>query len=183
MTPERFIENNVVRNRAQLGYCDSVVICRSRVGRGFGVVDVVLLPLHGFHRLVLVEAKQGTAADATSKVVGQLLIYYAGALRLGTKGLRLMHGFASECARFARSARPKSLKMLSGGVSPPEAAWKELQKGRKLRPEQIALCVALDGEPSTALKSALEALAQHHKLNIKVVSVLGRNRLQVWRAV
>jgi adenylyl- and sulfurtransferase ThiI len=94
-----------------------------------------------------------------------------------------MRGFASEYARFARSATPKSLKMLSGGISPPEAAWRELQKGRKVRPEQIALFVALDGEPSTALKSALKALAQHHKLNIRVVSVLGRNRLQVWPAV
>jgi hypothetical protein len=94
-----------------------------------------------------------------------------------------MRSFGSECARFARSATPKSLKMLSGGIGPPEAARSELQKGRKLRPEQIALFVALDGEPSAALKSALEALAQHHKLNIRVVSVLGRNRLQVWRAV
>jgi hypothetical protein len=63
MTPERFIENNVAKNRAQLGYGDSVVICRSRLGRGFGVVDVALLPLRGSHRLVLVEAKQGTAQD------------------------------------------------------------------------------------------------------------------------
>jgi hypothetical protein len=180
MAPERCLENNGVRNRGPLGDGDSVVICRSRLGRE---VDVAILPIHGSPRLVLVEAKQGTAADATSKVVGQLLMYDAGALRLGTRGWRLIHCCARECAGLARSAPPKSLTMWSGGMRPPETAWRELHKGRKLRPEQMALCVALDGGPPTALPSTLEALAQHHKLDSRVVSVLGRNRLQVWRAV
>jgi hypothetical protein len=70
---------------------------------------------------------------------------------------------------------------LSGGISPPDEAWRELKKGRKLKPSQIRLFVGLDDEPSTGLKGALTQLATHHDLRIEVVSVLGRDRLSIWR--
>jgi len=82
----RYIEDKVIRNRAQPGYGDSVFIRRYRMGRGYGVVDVALLPLKGPHRLVLIEAKQSVTQDVTSKVIGQLLMYYAGALCVGARG-------------------------------------------------------------------------------------------------
>jgi hypothetical protein len=179
-TPESFIENNVIRNRHLLGYRDSVFIRRCRMGRGFGVADVALLPLRGRQRLVVIEAKQGGAQDATSKVVGQLLMYYAGALCFGARGIRHLRHFATEKPRHARSTNPKSLKMLSGGLSRDDA-WTELQKGHKVQPHQVDLYVALDSLPSPGLTSALEALAAHHELPVGVVSVLGRDRLEIWR--
>lgn len=181
MRSERFIENNIIRNRHQLGYPDSVFIRRSRIGRGFGIVDVALFPLRGRHRIVLIEVKQGTAQDATSKVVGQLLMYYAGALELGLRGIRHMREFAVMHPRKARGVSQKSLKTLSGGISPPDEAWRELRKGRKLKPSQIRLLVGLDDEPSAGLKGALTRLARHHDLRIDVVSVLARNQLTIWR--
>ena len=64
------IEINVVRNRGQLGYRDSVYIRRCRAGRGHGIVDVMLLPLRGPHKVVLIEAKRFFSADAAAKVIG-----------------------------------------------------------------------------------------------------------------
>lgn len=179
MSSERFIENNVIRNRAQFGYSDSVYIRRCRVGQSFGIVDVAIMPLRGPHRLVLIEAKQGESQDSNAKVIGQLLLYYAGALRLGARGIRLLRQFATAHPHSARSTKPKSLKMLSGGFSPPENAWKELQKGRKLQPHQIGLFIALDNEPSDSLKSTLSVLEAKHDLKIGVISVLGRDNLEI----
>ncbi len=71
MQRETFIENNIIRNRERmLGIRDAVFIRRSRVGRGFGIADVVFLPARGPHKLVIVEAKQGTSVDSKIKVVG-----------------------------------------------------------------------------------------------------------------
>jgi hypothetical protein len=181
MRGERFIENNVIRNRHQLGYADSVFIRRLRVGPGFGIVDVALFPLRGPHRLVFIEVKQGTAQDATSKVVGQLLMYYAGALRLGFRGVRRMRDYAVQHSRRARSVSFKSLKMLSGGMSPPAEAWRELTKGRHLTPCQIGLAIGLNDHPSEALQANLRNLAVNHDLRIAVVSVLGRDHLEIWK--
>ena len=44
MASERYIENNLIRNRGQLGYSDSLYIRRCRIGLGFGAADLVLLP-------------------------------------------------------------------------------------------------------------------------------------------
>ena len=75
------------------------------------------------------------------------------------------------------------LKALTGGISPGEAAWEAMQKGRKLKSGQIKMYVALDAEPGEGLKSALTALAAEHDLSIGVISVLGRDRLEVWEPV
>jgi len=131
---ESVIENNIIRNRDQLGYADALCIRRVRMGRGFGEVDLMLLPRRGPHRLVLVEAKLGKSPDARAKVIGQLLWYYAGALALGTQGLNLLRQFASSTPLVARSATRKGLKTLTGGISPPDLAWQELKKGRKRLP-------------------------------------------------
>jgi hypothetical protein len=177
---ERFIENNVIRNRGQLGYADSVYIRRCRAGRGFGIVDIMLIPLRGPHRLVLIEAKQSLSVDAPSKVVGQLLLYYAGVLQFGLRGVRHLRNFATAHIHSARSTRPKMLKSLTGGVTPADEAWREMRKGRRLKPSQIGLYVALDAEPSPGLISALSVLATHHGLRVGVISVLGRDKIDVW---
>ena len=44
MATERFIENNVIRNRERLGLADAPFIRRCRAGRGYGMVDLLFLP-------------------------------------------------------------------------------------------------------------------------------------------
>jgi len=178
---EASIENSVIRNRgAVLRVPDSLYIRRCGIGPGFGVADLVILPQRGKHKIVIVEAKQTTSPDAKIKVVGQLLMYYAGALELGLRGVKLLRRYAVERHAQARSRQRTSLKALSGGVAPPRAAWAELRKGRRLRPDNIRLIAALDSEPGSALQHALSALAEHHRLDVGVVSVMGRNDVRLW---
>ena len=182
MGRERFIENNVIRNRESIfGAGDVPFIRRSRIGLGFGVADLVLLPTNGNYRMIIVEAKQGSSGDAKSKVIGQLLMYYAGALRLGYTGLRQMRSYAAENVRSARSLRPVSLSMLNGGVGSRTEAWRSLCRGRRLLPKRIALYAAFDAEPESSLKSALGELSTHHGLSIGVISVLGADDISIWR--
>ena len=180
MAQERFIENRVIRNRDKLGYADSTFIRRCRVGRNFGIVDIVLFPVTGRHKIVVIEAKQVTSADSASKVIGQLLMYYTGFLHHGMRGLRLMRQFAASHPDSARSNRNKLLKTLSGGISPPDDAWLELQKGRKIRPEQIGLYIALDQEPSISLKSSLSVLSKGHNLEIRIIIALPKDKVKIW---
>lgn len=180
MPTERFIENNVRRNRAALGYRDALSIRRCRMGAGFGVADLVILPERGPHRLVIIEAKQIVSQEAAGRVIGQLLLYYTGARQLGARGLRHMKHFAACNNRSASSLNATSLKMLSGGIAPRDVAWAELQKGRKLRADQIRLLIALDGEPRGSLKTMIELLHVEHGIDMGVVSVLKRDCLEVW---
>jgi len=69
--------------------------------------------------------------------------------------------------------------MLSGGLSPPATAWAELRKGRRIKAHQIALFIAMDGEPLRALVSALEALAVHYGLDVGIISVVKRNQISI----
>ena len=107
--------------------------------------------------------------------------YYAGSLQLGQRGLRNLRQFATVKAANARSTKPKLLKTLTGGISPPESAWKEMRMGRKIMPKQIAMYIALDAEPSPGLMSTLTVLKSEHELSIGVVSVLARDHMQVWK--
>jgi hypothetical protein len=181
MPGEASIEHSVIRNRESvLGIRDSLYIRRCRMGPGFGVADLVILPQRGKHKLIIVEAKQASSADAKIKVLGQLLMYYAGALQFGLSGVRLLQQYAVKRHAHARSHHKSSLKAISGGVTPPEAAWARLQKGRRLRPDNIRLIAALDSEPGSTLKHAIAALGEHHGLAVDVVSVMGRDDLHLW---
>lgn len=112
---ETFVENNVIRNReAALGIRDALLVRRSRIWPGHGVADPVFLPQRGRHRLVIVEAKQASSPDAKIKVIGQLLMYDAGVLNLGSRWLRLMRRYAVDHPRAVRSRRPTPGKALSG---------------------------------------------------------------------
>lgn len=67
MPSERYIENNIIRNRHQIGYEDSTFIRRCRVGRGYGIADLLIFPNKGATKVAIIEAKMGTAPDATEK--------------------------------------------------------------------------------------------------------------------
>jgi len=83
---ETEIEDGIIRSAAELGFPGALAIRNVRVHTAAGRVDVMLLPKKGAVRLVLVEAKLRNSRDSASKVIGQLLMYYGGALRLGSKG-------------------------------------------------------------------------------------------------
>ncbi len=176
------MESRVIRNRASvLGLGDSLYIRRCRMGPDHGVADLVILPQNGRHKLVIVEAKRVSSVDAKIKVVGQLLMYYAGALEFGLQGVRLLQRYAVEHQAYAQSQHRSSLKAISGGLEPAEAAWAALQKGRRLRPDNIRLVAALDSDPGIVLKQALIALGEHHGLEVGVISIAGKNNLRLWR--
>jgi hypothetical protein len=170
---ETAIEDAVMTHPDALGFPGALSIRNCRVSLPTGRVDVVLLPRTGSVRLVLVEAKAAVAQDAASKVVGQLLMYYAGALMLGSEGVRALQEFAVKYPEQAQSTSWISPKMLSGGVSPPPKAFEALYQGRRLTPKEVHLFVALDGEAHRALEPTLLALREHHGLHIGFVLVRG----------
>ena len=168
---ETVIEDAVINNADQLGFPDSLAIRNCRLAMPTGRVDVVLLPPSGPVKLVLVEAKVSSASDAASKVVGQLLMYYGGALNLGTRGLTLMRKFADQHRERALAITPITPKMLTGGVSPPDRAFGVLHQGERLTPKQIRLFIALDGDSHRGLGPTLGPLQRHHGLDIGLVIV------------
>ncbi len=156
-----------------LGFPDALVIRNCRIALPSGAVDVVLLPKSGPIKLVLVEAKVSSAADAGSKVIGQLLMYYAGALMLGAEGLQRLKTFAEKSPDVARqTARISPKKLTDGMYSSPEDAWEALYQGKKLEPEEIRLFIALNGKPHRALEPTLAALKQHHRIAIELIFVM-----------
>ena len=173
MNRETAIENAIMGAPKKIGFADAVVIRNVRVHLAAGRVDLMLLPKPGRIKLVLVEAKATGATDAASKVIGQLLMYYAGALKLGTKGLALMRRFAEAHPDRACSTSTTSPKAMTGGVTPPSEAWQRLEAGRRLRPSEIALFIAVDSKPRASLTDALNALRKHHRLPIGIIRVDG----------
>jgi len=170
---EAAIEDAVIAAPAALGFPGARIIRRCRVAEPCGSVDLILLPPEGPTRLVLVEAKASSAPDAAVKVIGQLLMYYAGALMLGSDGLDFLQRYAESDAERAGSTTKISPKALTGGLSPGRAAWDAMYGGTPMTPEQIQLFVALDGEPHRAFVPTLRALSRHHGLAIGYCVVKG----------
>jgi hypothetical protein len=180
---ERVIEDAIMRRPDQLGYPGALCIRNWRVALTCGRVDVGLLPIKGPKKLVLVEAKSARAPDAQSKVVGQLLMYYAGALTLGSKGLACLRTFAGNEELAPRNHSKKSLIKLGGlcptdiaqakleGRRPTDLAWEKMSSGKPLLPHQLSLFIALDDEPHKFLREILDALQRHHGLSIGLVIV------------
>jgi hypothetical protein len=161
---EAVIEEAIMASPEKLGFPGALPIRRCRVAERCGTVDLMLLPRSGPVRLVLVEAKATRAPDAASKVVGQLLMYYAGALMLGARGLQMLESLAVRHADYARSLNRVTPKRLTGGLSPPTRAWQELYTGTKLRPDELRLFVAFDGQPHEAFAATLATLWEHHRV-------------------
>jgi hypothetical protein len=191
---ERVIEDAIMRSPDELGYPGARCIRNWRVALTCGRVDVGLLPIKGPKKLVLIEAKSARAPDAQSKVVGQLLMYYAGALTLGSQGLACLRAFADKkCARCSQGlacrspradkqcARDTSKKALIrlAGLGPTETAWKKLSGGKLLLPRQLSLYIALDDKPHEFLREMLGALRRDHDLSIGLIIVRNRRVVDV----
>ncbi|MEX2118461.1 MAG: hypothetical protein WD847_02530 [Pirellulales bacterium] len=166
---ETAIEDAVMAHPERLGYPGAAAIRNCRVAMVAGRVDVLLLPAKSRVKVVLVETKVATAPDAASKVIGQLLMYYAGALCLGSVGIRYLREFACREPERARCTSWVSPKSITCGVSPPGDAWKLLSQGTLLKPYQVRLFIALEGVAHRALVPTLQILRKHHGLAIGVI--------------
>jgi hypothetical protein len=167
---ERAIEDAIIAHPEVLGFPGARAIRNVRVAQNCGRVDLMFLPEAGPTRLVLVEAKVTGAPDAASKVVGQLLMYYGGALTIGARGLECLKAFATSPEK-ALGPTTKSVKQLTCGISPPAVAWEAMSQGEKLNPGEISLFVALNAHPHGALPVALRALREHHGLSVGLIIV------------
>jgi hypothetical protein len=173
--PEQQIEDRIINNLAQLGYAGAPWIRRAKICRGgFGTVDLLILPTNGKHRLVLTEVKQENNGDAAGKV-GQLLLYYVGALGFGRDGLLLMQQFAQSPR--AHDPTPKSLQMLSGGYRKGDD-WKALQAGDKIDPTEVGLIVGLAREPHESLLRLRDWLKRHSSVDIRIVVAPADGRIE-----
>lgn len=169
--PEYKIEEMVINNYHSLGYKSIYPpIRRMLLYRHAGLVDLVFLPKNHQHKLVLVEAKHFTNAEAGEKVIGQLLKYYSFALRVGENGLRLMREFSEANTKIACSPKKITPQQICGGVVR-ELAMPQMELGRKIKPQEIGLYVAVDGEVERSLLEIINVMRTHHKLNIGVIQV------------
>ena len=175
MGRETAIENAIITHPEKLGFPGALAIRNCRIAKQAGRADVVLLPENGPVKIVLVEAKVSTASDAASKVIGQILMYYAGLLMLGSVGLRHLRDFARAEPIKAKSTSWVSPKSLTGGISPPDSAWEVLYSGDRLMPHEIKLFVALDGDAHRALKPTVDALRIFHGINIGIAVTRGKS--------
>lgn len=172
---ETAIEDAIIARPDLLGFSGANAIRNIRFADESGAVDVVLLPQEGSTRLVLIETKVATAADANGKVVGQLLMYYGGALMMGLDGVEQLRQFASNFQNDAHSIERKSpqkvLLKVSGKLYPNPIAMDRLTKGTRLTPKEIALFIAVDNQPHHTLQPLLQMLQKFHKIRIGLIVV------------
>lgn len=144
---------------------------------GSGFLDVMLLPDHSQIKVVLVEVKVSKAKDATDKVVGQLLKYYASALNLGSDAIDRYQAYANDNPvgpSTEQAGRKKAtLNKIYDGLTLREIQ-PLLSLGARLRPEQVQLFIALDDDPSPILQDTLEVLSDVHRLPIGLLKVVGQ---------
>ena len=115
-----------------------------------GRVDVMLLPVGGRRKVVLVEAKHFGAVDAADKVVGQILKYYAWAMKLGAQGIELLRRYAGQHPEAARGIVATTPSKLCDGATTDEA-WRKLKAGTRVQPEDVSLVIGVDGDVGPTL--------------------------------
>lgn len=171
---ETAIEDAIIAHPDKLEFPEALAIRNFRLADTSGAVDVVLLPPpDSSFKLVLVEAKAASAQDAGSKVVGQLLMYYAGALKLGLDGICALEKFARASPSVAHSIPRISPQKVMGGLGSNAQCFEALKMGDRLTPKDIALFIALDNEPRHTLVPTLNILRGLHGLHIGLVLVRG----------
>jgi hypothetical protein len=116
-----------------------------------------------------------TAPDANGKVVGQLLMYYGGALTMGLDGvkqlLQFSKNFQSEAHSIGRKSPQKILLRVSGKKYKNPDAMKLLTNGTPLTPKEIVLFIAVDNKPHHTLQPLLQKLRKLHKIRIGLIVV------------
>lgn len=172
---ETHIEDAIIDHPGRLGFPRATAIRNYRIANEeSGAVDLILFPKRGPFRVVLVEAKVATAADAGSKVVGQLLMYYGGALTLGLDGIDILRKFAEDPSlahTIPRTSPQKVVREVLKERCTNNQAFKKLQKGHRLIPKDVALFVALNNDPHHVLPPLIRMLRKSHRLDISLVLV------------
>lgn len=170
---ERVIEQAILDPRARQIFPRADAIRNCPLYQRHGRVDVLLLPKMG-PKLVLIEAITSDSPDVASKVIGQLMMYYSAALQLGEKGLASLRTCAREYSERIKSINKRAgIQYLESTMTTAET-WHKLSRGRKLRPEEIRLYVATDGEPDGAVEATLLALRKHHGIQIGLIQVVNQ---------
>ena len=168
-TTESEIHEALIARANEIGYPDVATIRHAVFQPGAGAVDVAMFPTEGVHRLVLIEVTMAADRDSSDKVVGQLMKYYSHALLLSIEGLERYREFALNDPAAARGkTRTNPTKVLG---KPNDEAWCELKHGRRLRPKEIALFVAFNGDVSPVLRQIITVLHLHHNLRIGAIRV------------
>jgi hypothetical protein len=140
---ETVIEDDIIAHPDKLGFPGALAIRNFRIADTSGAIDVVLLPQTGSPlKLVLAEAKAASAHDAGSKVIGQLLMYYQGALELGSDGICALRKFALASPSVAHSLPRISPQKVMGGLRSNAECFKALSMGSRLTPRDVALFIA-----------------------------------------
>lgn len=175
MFRETAIEDAIIARPDVLGFPGANAIRNIRLPFESGAVDLVLLPKDSSIRLALVEAKVSKVVDAGSKVIGQLLMYYAGGLRIGSDGIDILQQFSknfqSEAHSIERKSPQKVLLKVTGKKYPNQDAMKLLTRGSSLTSKEIALFIAIDDEPHHTLLPTLRVLQELHDINICLIVV------------
>lgn len=129
---------------------------------------------------MIVEAKRVDNPESSDRVIGQLLKYYARALRIGEQGLAGLRRYAQRLADGEPRESPLiSTRMIFGASSQAEA-HRMLEAGRPLRPRNIKLVVALDefrDKHAMRLGLIVRVLSTHHRLPIELLEV-GEGRIK-----
>jgi len=164
-----------------VGYPGAATLNHVQIGNQSGYVDLILLPVRGPKKLVLIEAKSTRDRRSSADVIGQLLKYYSHALDLAEEGLRALRkaALASENKRVSRllSIRHvmKATSLLEAGAL--------AGAGQRIQPDAIQLLVALDqnaGKLEPRLVKTAAVLSEGHQVPIGVVIVVDDNHV-VWR--
>lgn len=174
--PEHDIWRRIAAHPEDIGYPNALALDQVQLGRHGGYIDLVLFPdpVASPKKLVLVEAKNVKNSDSSDKVVGQLLKYYARALRIGAEGLEGLRRFAKqEAGGSRRDGAVRSMRKVFNAHSQLEA-HKLLEQGTPLTPGDVALVVALDSyqdKQARRLGLIVLTLQKHHHLPIALFEV------------
>jgi hypothetical protein len=181
---EEAIWRPIGRNPEALGFPGATALNHISLGDQGGYVDLALCP-RSSPSIVLIEAKRSGNPGSAADVVGQLLKYYTHALALGSEGIDVLRKQAVRWGCDDRPSRLLSLKWLFDAPSLEEAQVRA-SAGKALRPQDVALVVAVDAvapkfEPR--LFRAVEALEKHHGLciGVAVVHASGPRWHREWR--
>jgi hypothetical protein len=169
---------DAIRSQKQpLGYAlGSIVIPQFKLGSPYGVVDAIILPSRGRHKIAIVEAKLTSAGDtgkgkpgAHDAVVGQLLKYYAAAMRMHVGGLKVLHD-AAQSAHVGK--KTSSLKLLKKDNE--AEAWKALIDGDPITPDAVGLHLVVDRVTNAfneRIREIRHVVHKHHSLTLRVWQV------------
>lgn len=169
---EEHIWGPIARNPDLVGFGGALALNHVQLGNQSGYADLVLLPVAGPKKLVVIEAKNASDRRSSADVIGQLLKYYAHALDLGPVGIEALR----VAARAARTSPQLSFKQVLGVRSSSDAEARCRASGT-LRPEDLQLLIALDEDArrfEPRLFKTAAVLCERHQIPIGVVVVSPR---------